>query len=127
MSTEPAPWFRTAITDGLKGLTALRLDGTPAADLIKATRDVWVNVLWPGRDWQQQLDTDRIHKGFLQLAANATRWPAPAEFRAYLPKRQLPTALPPPQLSKEQQRANLARIRVIVADVLTPSTTAKKS
>ncbi|MFZ5653190.1 MAG: hypothetical protein ACOY42_02135 [Pseudomonadota bacterium] len=116
-SSEPEQWFRRAITDGMKGLAALRLDGTPAADLIGDTRDVWAAVLWPRKHWVEHLDTERLHKGFRSLCGNATRWPAPADLLANLPSRAPQEALPAPELTAAQRRANLERLKAIVAGV----------
>lgn len=47
------PWFVDAIKDGLKALVSLRLDGTPAIDLLPTTRDsclsvrAWLKSLFP--------------------------------------------------------------------------------
>lgn len=114
----PSDWFVSAIKDGLKAMISLRLDGTPAVDLLPTTRDIWIAALWPGRDWTEHLDRDRLHEAFRALAADATRWPAPAELRTRIPRRALPTALPAPALSPEQRRENLARLQSIIVDVL---------
>lgn len=115
--TPPAPWFVDAIKDGLKALASLRLDGTPAIDLLPTTRDIWISALWAGRDWTEA-DAPRIHQGFVTLARDAVRWPSPAELRHRLPARRPAPGLPPPALTPEQRSANLARLRTIITDVL---------
>lgn len=111
------PWFVEAIKDGLKALVSLRLDGTPAIDLLPVTRDIWIAALWTGRAWVEQ-DVRRIHLGFVALARDAIRWPSPAELRVRIPAREMPPALPAPALTPEQRAANRARIQSIIADVL---------
>lgn len=117
MSKSPEPWFVEAIKDGLKALVSLRLDGTPAIDLLPTTRDVWIAALWPGRAWIEA-DRERLHRAFVTLARDAHRWPAPAELRARIPARELPTALPMPAMSEEQRAENRARLQTIIADIL---------
>lgn len=114
----PEPWFVDSIKDGLKALVSLRLDGTPALDLLPTTRDIWIAALWQGRQWHEPTDRERLHQAFVALACDATRWPAPADLRARIPKRAQHTALPAAAMSEEQRRENLARMRSIVAEVL---------
>lgn len=113
----PAPWFIESIKDGLKALLSLRLDGTPALDLLPTTRDIWIAALWAGRDWTEA-DAPRIHQGFVALARDATRWPSPAELRQRLPARRQEPGLPAPALTQEQRSANLAKLRDIIDGVL---------
>ena len=61
------PWFVAAIKDGLKALVSLRLDGTPAIDLLPTTRDIWIAALWTGRAWVES-DAERLHQAFVALA-----------------------------------------------------------
>lgn len=120
MATEmsaPEQWFIDAIKDGLKALAALRLDGTPAVDLLATTRDIWIVALWSGRQWIE-LDRDRLDRAFVRLASDVTRWPSPAELKTRLPRRESLPALAAPPISDAQRAENLARIRSIVAEVL---------
>jgi hypothetical protein len=114
----PEEWFVAAIKDGLKALVSLRLDGTPAVDLLPTTRDIWIASLWQGRQWHEPTDRERLHRAFVALACDSTRWPAPADLRARIPKRAQQKALPAAEMSEDQRRANLARMRSIVAEVL---------
>ena len=116
--TDPAPWFVESIKDGLKALVSLRLDGTPAVDLLPTTRDIWIAALWSGRQWTESSDRARLHQAFVTLARDATRWPSPAELRVRIPSRSPQTALPPPPLSAEQRAENRARMQSILSDVL---------
>lgn len=115
--SEPELWFIDAIKDGLKALVSLRLDGTPAIDLLPTTRDIWIAALWRDRAWIDS-DRERLHRAFVSLASVATRWPAPAELKARLPSRLSPTALPRPPISADQRAENRARMQSIIAEVL---------
>lgn len=117
MMSPPEDWFVESIKDGLKALVSLRLDGTPAIDLLPTTRDIWIAALWSGRKWIEA-DRSRLHLAFTALARDATRWPAPADLRARLPARDQQPELPAPALSEEQRAQNRARMQAIVADVL---------
>lgn len=111
------PWFVESIKDGLKALVSLRLDGTPAIDLLPTTRDIWIAALWSGRAWVEA-DAARIHQAFISLARDATRWPSPADLRLRIPARSLPQGLPAPALTPEQRAESRARMRSIITDVL---------
>lgn len=103
-------WFERAIAVGLARLAALQLPGTPPdAATAAACRAVWVDALWPGRDWTEQ-DEARIAEAFRRLALRATRWPAPTQFLDALPARQMPAALPAPALDEAQRR----RVRALL-------------
>lgn len=119
MATESKPeqWFVDAIKDGLKAMAALRLDGTPAVDLMRTTRDIWISALWSSRQWTES-DQERLHLAFTRLASDVTRWPSPAELKTRLPRRESLPALAAPPISDAQRAENLARIRSIVAEVL---------
>ena len=110
----PAPWFAKRIRRGLAALVALRLDGHPAADMVEATAQVWVQALWPTRAWVQDLDNARIGEAFRQITLTETRWPAPAVFLRYLPAREALPALPAPAMTAEQKAANKARLQAML-------------
>ena len=101
----------------MKALMTLRLDGTPAADTIVMTRDVWIQVLWPVKQWDESFDAERIHQGFIQMMVNIDRWPAPKNLLSYLPPREKLPAIAPPKLSKAQRAKNMQRLREIVASI----------
>ena len=116
-SAAPAPWFVRRIRRGLAALVALRLDGHPAADMVEATAQVWVQALWPTRAWAQDLDNARIGEAFRQITLHETRWPAPAVFLRYLPAREALPALPAPAMTAEQKAANKARLAKMIAQL----------
>ncbi len=85
--TEPVPaWFNNALADGLTMLLALALPGTPPAETIKLTLNVWENSLWQRQAWSAD-DTPRLQAAFVYLAGTCDRWPAPRQLRAALPAR----------------------------------------
>ena len=86
MTGNPPSWFRGAIVDGISLLMTLRLDGSPAADTIKATGAAWIRALWRRRWWHQERDHPRIIAAFDSIAASFTRWPAPAHLINALPQ-----------------------------------------
>lgn len=81
-------WLAKAVTEGIQGLLALRLQGAPADDTVTATAKVWIIAIetWPIA-WDEQLDRPRIKTAFRTLAANCDRWPAPKNLRDALPPR----------------------------------------
>lgn len=113
----PAPWFAKRIRRGLAALVALRLEGHPAADMVEATAQVWVQALWPGRVWEEGADMGRIGEAFRQLALQETRWPAPAVFLRYLPARAPSTALPAPKMTQEEKDRNRARLQKMLDEL----------
>lgn len=80
-------WFGDAVAAGLQRLVALRLPGTPAADMLQATAKVWIGALLSRPiDWQEARDLPRIRQAFLTLTATMDHWPSPSEFMAAFPR-----------------------------------------
>lgn len=93
-------WFGDAITAGLQRLVALRLPGTPSAEMIGATAKVWIAALVSRPiAWEEQRDLPRIQQAFLTLTATMDRWPSPSDFMAAFPRSEPLTVnrLPKPQ------------------------------
>ena len=80
---------------GVMGLSLLSLDRSPAADQLEAAAEVWVLALQHGRDWSEARDAGRIRAGFMRLAAECTRWPAPRQLLDAMPPPPALAALPP--------------------------------
>jgi hypothetical protein len=106
-------WFNDLVADGLTMLVALSLPGTPPAETIALTLNVWVNALWPRAKWSEE-DAPRMHAAFVQLAGTCTRWPAPTQLVDALPPRPKPLQLAGPQLTPEQRAANKKRIADLI-------------
>lgn len=82
------PELQKAIVDGVMGMVALRLRGSPGTDTAASTAKLWIAAI-ASRPiaWDTNLDMPRIHAAFVQLAATAEAWPSPAEFIRALPPR----------------------------------------
>ena len=88
-------WLQAEIVEGIQKLMALRLRNTPPSDTLKATAVVWHDV-FSSRPiaWDQELDTQRIKKGFTELCATSDSWPSPSDFFRVLPARKQALMLP---------------------------------
>jgi hypothetical protein len=107
--TEAVPsWFNNTLADGLTMLVALALPGTPPAETIALTLNVWVNALWSRQAWTED-DTQRLQAAFVYLAGTCDRWPAPRQLRAALPARPevplLEERYSPEKMAANKQRA----------------------
>jgi hypothetical protein len=110
----PEPWLVAAVAAGLQRLVLLRLDGAPAADAIEGCALAWADALAARALWIEERDEHRLREAFRQLAAHATRWPAPAHLLEHLPPARAPQALPRPAPTRdeiERARAAIAHIR----------------
>ena len=112
-------WFNNAIVDGVMLLHSLCLDGRPAAEVVTLTAAGWIEVLWRGGVWRQEVDAQRLPAAFFGLARAVDCWPAPRQLLAHLP----PLA-PAPALTEvvqppsAERRAALAAMRRRLADRL---------
>ena len=107
-------WFVAEIASGLQRLISLSLPGPPAMETIQLTASSWAEVLWESpTDWHAELDQARLPAAFKRMMRDVERWPAPKALLQYLPPRPQPTQplLAGPQISEEQRKRNLARIR----------------
>lgn len=112
----PQRWFADAVIDGLMSLHVLGLDGRPAADQIDYTAQVWIESLWPTKDWIEALDAERIRVAFHALVRDCDRWPAPAQLRQRLPARLPQRRLPRPPRDERAGRAWIAEIQQTLRD-----------
>lgn len=119
MPRQPIPeWIRTEVINGLSGLYALRLDGTPGEAIIKHTREVWLIALTTNRVWVEQRDAPRIAEAFALLAARCDKWPTPRQLIANLPDPEPQKALPK-KMTEADRREGLkaaAKMRRIIED-----------
>ena len=88
--------LHNAMIDGLTMLLTLRLSGSPAADTVAATAQIWSRVLAHGRAWDEARDVPRFQTAFMVLANEMSRWPSPKDFLDNLP--------PPPEPLKLEHR-----------------------
>lgn len=78
-------WLDEEIRRGLSKLLCLRLDGTPAGDLIEGTAQAWLDAVTYRREWLEVRDAPRVAEGFRALVANSRSWPTPHDLIASLP------------------------------------------
>lgn len=105
-------WLEREIARGLQGLIALRLTGAPADDSVTLTLDVWLAAIESlSANWTEQLDAERVRRTFRTLYRICDRWPPPKVFLDNLGNRDPPPALPPPRITEEQRKKNVARLR----------------
>ena len=108
-------WLEREIARGLQGLIALRLSGAPADDSVTLTLDVWLAAIESlSVHWNEQLDAERVRRAFRTLYRICDRWPPPKLFLDNLGNRDPPPALPPPQISEEQRKKNVALLRELM-------------
>lgn len=85
-------WVRSGIADGLRALVAMRLPGSPAAELITCTADTW-HVALARAMRVEEVDRPRLMEGFARLIAECREWPAPSMLMDRLPARPRRTAV----------------------------------
>ena len=108
-------WLEREVARGLQGLIALRLSGAPADDSVTLTLDVWLVAMESlSVHWNEQLDAERVRRAFRTLYRICDRWPPPKLFLDNLGNRDPPPALPPPQISEEQRKKNVAQLRELM-------------
>ncbi|MDO9141469.1 MAG: hypothetical protein Q7U38_14215 [Methylobacter sp.] len=116
MATDDLDWLRKTVSECLKALVVLHLDGGPAAEIMTKTASIWVRVIsqWP-ITWNEELDKPRLEAAFLQLAAQSQRWPSPSQLRPLLPPRVYKDpALDAPAYPEDKARANREKIAALI-------------
>ena len=109
-----APWFSTAMANGLQRLLVLSLPGTPPSDTIKLTLSVWCDTIWPLTNWNDD-DLPRIEAAFKLMCRSCERWPTPKTFIDCLPKREEKLKLDAPRLTPEQREVAKREVSAILA------------
>jgi hypothetical protein len=84
-SDAPDAWLRAIICEAFKRMVARRMPDTPAADMIAAVADDWMDIVGEGMNEEQ--DLQRIIAGFKLIFRECSRWPQPAELLKRLPWR----------------------------------------
>ncbi len=108
-------WLEREIARGLQGLIALRLSGAPADDSVTLTLDVWLAAIESlSVNWNEHLDAERVRRAFRTLYRICDRWPPPKVFLDNLGNRDPPPALPPPRITEEQRKKNVALLRELM-------------
>lgn len=104
--------LRMAVANGLTGLVVLGRPGTPAADIIALTADLWLHWATKQGLVESAEDCERLYKAFSGLVQNPLKeWPEPAALAAHLPKRKpQPRIESPPKTAEELERERQAAI-----------------
>jgi hypothetical protein len=98
-------WLRTLIADGLAALLTLGLDGTPGAEVVCRTADVWHHVM-AGSCNIEAIDSTRVKQAFSGLLKTVEKWPEPRAIWAHMPPRPHQERLPdPPRSDQDCQTA----------------------
>lgn len=115
-----ADWIRAEIANGLQALLSLRLKNTPAEDMIELTADIWVQAFLHrlGTSTIECIDGPRIREGFRRIFGQIREWPAPIDVIERMPARPEREQLPPPQVTPEQHRENVTRVKGMFNDLL---------
>lgn len=117
-SENPEPWFTSEIASGLQRLLVLSPPGKPAADMVGFTAQQWSETLWKRPIyWESEQDVIRLQTAFTELCSNLERWPTPKQLMVYLPKRPQLPELPPPALSREEQKQNLRKLKAMMGEI----------
>jgi hypothetical protein len=82
-------WLRQEIAAGLQALVALSRPGTPAADTIALTADIWHVALTGSYQLTvEAIDRPRIYRAFKGLLQQPLKdWPDPAALKPHMPQR----------------------------------------
>ena len=116
MNGPAADWFHNAVVEGVQRLQVLSLQGTPAAETVVLTVEVWIETLWRASwGWQQERDVPRLQEAFRSIAAKAERWPAPRAVLDNLPAAPQVKQLPAPQVDPVKLAQYRADARELVA------------
>lgn len=114
MSERVPDWFYNAVVDGIQRLHVLSLQGTPAAETVTLTAQVWIDTLWhTPRSWDEARDLPRLQEAFRAIAGRVDRWPAPRAVLEHLPPIPQPRALPAPPLDP----AKAAQVRTMLREL----------
>ncbi len=117
MNYSPTRDLSTAIHHGFLRLLSLNLAYAPDRDVIATTEAAWIDAC---RDeCLTDNDADRVALGFRWLARTSRTWPAPLDLFNALPprRRDVFRAIKPPQVTPEQEAAELAQRRETLSKV----------
>lgn len=112
--------FKNTVITGLQLLMTLQLPGRPPQDSIAATAEIWLDLLYPVRRWDDE-DIANLQRAFKRVARRAEHFPPPAAIIAALePKIIVTEALPSPPKT-EAEKAEIDRICQEIAGSLSLS------
>lgn len=106
--------LRTEIITGIQRLFALRLPGSPSADAVVATAEMWVEAVSARLPcYDADADAPRIRRAFVALMQDMERWPAPKHFFERLADRPPVRALPQPRADPKETAAARAQFKAL--------------
>ena len=118
----PPGWMVESVAVGLQRLLLLGLPGRPPAETITGTAHAWADAFWClPKLWDRDLDAPRIAAAFRIAASQVECFPPPKAVIAVMPPRSTPKALPLPEISEDERRANLRRLAKILEGLKSPS------
>lgn len=104
--------LRMVVANGLTGLVVLGRPGTPAADIIAMTADLWLHWATKHGLVESEEDCARLYSAFSSLVQQPMKeWPEPASLAAHLPRRQPQARIEAtPKSAEEIERERAAAI-----------------
>ncbi len=105
MNKDAYKQFNNAVVGGIGMFVTLRLRGCPAEQNVNAMIDLWLAILEPLREWDNE-DIANLQRAFIAVAREVEEWPTPkAVINKLEPKVKVSRRnLPPPPQTKEQRQ-----------------------
>ena len=115
MKPDPLQFINEEVKIGLQRLVCLRLEGTPPADVLGFTGQIWVDAMRQlPIGWNAPQDKGRIAASFNVLIRQSTRWPAVKHLIDNLPKRAPLPALAAPKITPKQRKEGKQKLNQIL-------------
>lgn len=93
-------WLRSLIARYLELFYVKRLEGHPSAETLPIAAESWVEDV--GYNLTEEIDAERVQRGFVHLSRSIRKWPQPCELLKAMPGRQLtPGATAAPTVEPE--------------------------
>ena len=115
MKPDPLQFINEEVKIGLQRLVCLRLEGTPPADVLGFTGQIWVDAMRQlPIGWNAPQDKGRIAASFNVLIRQSARWPAVKHLIDNLPKRAPLPALAAPKITPKQRKEGKQKLNQIL-------------
>ena len=82
----PDQWLRAIVARYLELFYVKRLEGHPAAESLPIVAESWVEDI--GYNLTEEVDAERVTRGFMLLSRSIRKWPQPCELLKAMPGRQ---------------------------------------
>lgn len=89
----PDLWLRALVARYLELFYLRRLEGHPAAETLPIVAESWIEDV--GYNLTEEVDADRVQRGFALLSRSIRKWPQPCELVKAMPARQVAPAAAP--------------------------------